>query len=257
MATDEFNRPPIAGSGQKDPDPSMSLERRTHILAELAASAEDDATTGRLCDVGRRVIGVSGAGIMLFAGNRPVGSVCTASHLSAVIEELQFTLGEGPCVDAYQLGQPILEPNLAAPTEPRWSAFTGPALEFGVRAIFGFPVGVGAVRLGALDVYLDRPGPLTDDQHADALVFADVAAEYLLAMQSGETADVLTEEFEQGSNFHYVVHQAAGMVSAQLGTTIADALVRLRAHAFSTQRPLTDVAADVVRRHLRFADGDH
>lgn len=235
----------------------MSLERRTRIVAELVASGEGDDATGQLCDVGRRVIGVTGAGIMLFAGERPIGSVCTASHVSAGIEELQFTLGEGPCVDAYQLDQPILEPDLAAPAEPRWLAFTGPALEFGVRAIFGFPVGIGAVRLGALDLYVDRPGPLTDDQHADALIFADVAAEYLLAIQSGETADGLAAEFEQGSNFHYVVHQAAGMVSSQLGTSIADALVRLRAHAFSIQRPLADVAADVVRRDLRFADGDH
>lgn len=234
----------------------MRLERRTHILAELTASGEGDVTTGWLCDVGRRVTGVTGAGIMLFAGEAPVGSACTASHVSAVIEELQFTLGEGPCVDAYQLDRPILEPDLAAPAEPRWLAFTGPALEAGVRAIFGFPVGIGAVRLGALNLYVDSPGSLTDEQHADALIFADVAAEYLLAIQSAEPADSLAAEFEQGSNFHYVVHQAAGMVSAQLGTSLADALVRLRAHAFSTQRPLTDVAADVVGRHLRFADGD-
>ena len=234
----------------------MRLERRTHILAELTKSGEGDVTTGWLCDVGRRVTGVTGAGIMLFSGEAPVGSACTASQVSAVIEELQFTLGEGPCVDAYQLDRPILEPDLAAPAEPRWLAFTGPALEAGVRAIFGFPVGIGAVRLGALNLYVDSPGPLTDDQHADALIFADVAAEYLLAIQSAEPADSLAAEFEQSANFHYVVHQAAGMVSAQLGTSLADALVRLRAHAFSTQRPLTDVAADVVRRDLRFVDRD-
>lgn len=234
----------------------MSLERRRHILAELTASGEGGAPTGRLCDVGRRVIGVTGAGIMLFSKDVPVGSVCAASYGSAVIEELQFTLGEGPCVDAYQLDTPILEPNLAAPTEPRWLAFTGPALDAGVRAIFGFPVGVGAVRLGALNLYVDRPGSLTDEQHADALIFADVAAEYVLALQSGQTTDDLAAELKQGSNFHYVVHQAAGMVSAQIGISLADALVRLRAHAFSTQRPLTDVAADVVRRRLRFDDRD-
>lgn len=234
----------------------MSLERRTQILAELAASVDGDVSTDLLCDVGRRVIGVTGTGIMLFAGEVPVGSVCTASHVSAVLEELQFTLGEGPCVDAYKLDRPILEPDLAAPAEPRWLGFTGPALEVGVRAIFGFPVGVGAVRLGALNLYVDRPGPLTDDQHADALIFADVAAEYMLAIQSGETGDGLAADLEQGSNFHYVVHQAAGMISAQLGTSIADALVRLRSHAFSIHRPLKDVAADVVRRHLRFEEGD-
>ena len=199
---------------------------------------------------------MSGAGIMLMSGDLPLGSIGTTGAVSALIEDLQYTLGEGPCVDAYQLGRPVLEPDLADPAVPRWMAFTGPALDAGVRAVFGFPLEIGGVRLGALNLFADRPGRLSDDQHADALVAADISAEAVLVMQVKESVGMLAPELERGSNFQYVVHQAAGMVSSQLDVGIAQALVRLRAYAFCHQRLLAEVAADVVARRLRFDDRD-
>jgi hypothetical protein len=191
---------------------------------------------------------------MLVSDDVPRGSVATTDEVSALIEELQFALGEGPCVDAYQQDRPVLEPDLANPDVTRWVAFTPPAVEAGVGAIFGFPLRVGAVRLGALNVYWDRPGALTDEQHADALVMADVAAQALLIMQTGEPPGVLAAELQAGSNFQHVVHQASGMVSAQLDVSVAQALIRLRGYAFGHDRPLTEVAEDVVARRLRFTD---
>lgn len=234
----------------------MSGERRFRILDALVDGTNGEITSVRLCDVCRTVTDMTGAGIMLMSGDLPLGSACTTSDVSALIEELQYTLGEGPCVDAYRLDRPVLEPDLAHPSMPRWPAFTGPALAGGVRAVFGFPLAVGAVRLGALNLYADRPGPLTDDQHANALVMADIAAEALLLMQAGGSLGELAAELEAGSNFGYVVHQAAGMVSAQLDVSVAQALVRLRAHAFGNQRPIAEVAGDVVARRLRF-DGEN
>ncbi|MCA1692117.1 MAG: GAF and ANTAR domain-containing protein [Acidimicrobiales bacterium] len=234
----------------------MNGERRIRILAALAEGRDGEATGPRLCQVCKNVTGMTGAGIMLMSGELPLGSVCTTGGVSALIEDLQYTLGEGPCVDAYQLDRPVLEPDLAHPAEPRWLAFSRPAVEAGVRAIYGFPMAIGSVRLGALNLYADRPGPLTDDQHADALAMADVAAEAVLAMQAGCDTGVLATELEKGSNFQYVVHQAAGMVSAQLDVSVAQALVRIRAHAFANQRVLGDVAAEVVARELRFGERD-
>ena len=74
----------------------------------------------------------------------PQGSVCSSNAVSALIEELQYTFGQGPCVEAYDEGRPVLEPNLDQPAWPRWLAFTGPELDAGVRAVFGFPMRVGA-----------------------------------------------------------------------------------------------------------------
>jgi hypothetical protein len=218
----------------------------------LVGRGEGDFGTKRLCQVCAEVTAMSGAGIMLMSGDVPHGSLCTANEMSDVIEQLQYALGEGPCVDAYRQDWPVLEPDLAQPSTLRWSAFGPPAVAAGVRAVFGFPLQVGAVRLGALNLCRDRPGPLSDAQHADALVMAGIAAQAVLVLQAGAPPDELASELGAGADFHYVVHQASGMVAAQLEVSVGQALVRLRAYAFGNDRHLTEVANDVVARELRF-----
>jgi len=197
---------------------------------------------------------MSGAGIMLMSGDIPRGPICTSDSVSAVVEQLQHDLGEGPCVDAFRNDRPVLEPDLANPVTPRWLGFSGPAVAAGVRAIFGFPLQVGSVRLGALNLYRDIPGPLSDDQHSDALVMADVVAQALLVLQAKAPPGQLAAELEADADFQFVVHQAAGMVAAQLEVSVGLAMIRLRAYSFGNERSLTDVARSVVARELRFDD---
>ena len=226
-------------------------ERRLRILLLLGDGRP--LATKRLCEVSAEVTGMTGAGIMLMSGDAPQGSLCTSNEMSDVIEQLQFALGEGPCVDAYHWDSPVLEPNLVRPVAPRWLAFSGPALAAGVAAVFGFPLQVGAARLGALNLCRDRAGPLSDDQHADALVMANIAAQAVLILQAHAPPGMLAAELEAGADFHPVVHQASGMIAAQLEVGVGQALVRLRAYAFGNDCPLVEVARDVVARELRFA----
>lgn len=230
----------------------MAGERRLRILSRLLDSGAPDVEMKQLCEVCAEVTGMSGAGIMLMSGDIPRGSLCTTNTVSALIEELQYSLGEGPCVDAYNQDRPVLEPDLAEPATPRWFGFAGPAVAAGVRAVFGFPLQVGAVRLGALNLYRDRQGPLTDEQHADALVAADIAAQAILVLQAKAPSGTLSVELEAGAELQYVVHQASGMVAAQLDVTVGQAFIRLKAHAFGNDRRLAAVAGDVVARGLRF-----
>lgn len=234
----------------------MSGERRLRIIARLADRAGGAVGEPRLCEVCRDVTGLAGAGIMLLSGDLPLGSMCTTGRLSELIQDLQYTLGEGPCIDAHRLGHPVMEPDLPRPAVPRWPAFSSAAVDAGVCAVFAFPMVVGGVRLGAVDLYADHPGPLTDDQHADALVMAGMAAEAVLSIQADGSTGVLAADLERGSNFQHVVHQAAGMVSAQLDVTVAVALLRLRSYAFGNHRLLADVATEVVDRVLRFSEDD-
>jgi hypothetical protein len=208
-------------------------------------------SSARLCGACPGIVGVNGAGVMLMSGDIPRGSLCATDEVSQLIEELQYTLGEGPCVDAYQQDKVVAEPDLADPVTRRWPAFTPPALQAGVRAVFGFPLRVGTVHLGALNLYRDLPGPLTGDQHADALVVADVAARWVLEAQAGAPVDMVAEELEVSADFHFAVHNAAGIVSVQESISVTEALIRLRAFAFSSDRLLADVAQDVISRRLR------
>jgi GAF domain-containing protein len=227
-------------------------DRLQRILSVLAADGSPSWSSARLCAVCPHIVGVNGAGVMLMSGDTPRGTLCATDAVSELIEELQYTLGEGPCVDAYRQDQVVAEPDLAKPETRRWFAFTPPALDAGVRAVFGFPMRVGDVRVGALNLYRDRPSPLTPDQHADALVMADVAARWVLDAQNAAPPDSVPAQLEDGADFHFAVHNAAGIVSVQLGIAVSEALVRLRAHAFSHDRLLTDVAQDVIARTLRF-----
>jgi hypothetical protein len=224
--------------------------RLGRVLAELSAGGQGWSSV-RLCGVCPGIAGVTGASIMLMAGEVPGGALCTSDEVSHLIEELQYTLGEGPCVDAYRQDAVVAEPDLADPVTRRWPAFTGPALAAGARAVFGFPLRVGAVRLGALNLYRDRPGLLGGEQHADTLVVADVAARWVLEAQAGAPPGTVAEELEIGADFHVVVHNAAGIVSVQEQISVTEALIRLRAFAFSHDRLLADVARDVVARRLR------
>jgi GAF domain/ANTAR domain len=209
-------------------------------------------STDRLCATSAVLTGVNGAGIMLLSDDVAQGSLCTSDPTSALIEQVQYTLGEGPCLDAHRQGRPVLEPDLAGVGSGRWAAFTEPVVAAGVGAVFGFPLRVGAARLGALNLYRSRAGDLSDEQHAEALVLADVSAEVILLLQARAPAGALADELAQSAELHAVVHQAAGMVAVQLGIKVADALVRLRAHAFATGTPVQKVAENVVARRFRF-----
>jgi GAF domain-containing protein len=228
----------------------MAGDRLGRIVAALSGGG-DGWSSARLCAVCPGIVGVNGAGVMLMSGEIPRGSLSSTDDVSQLIEELQYTLGEGPCVDAYQQDRVVAEPDLADPVTRRWPAFTPPALQAGARAVFGFPLRVGTVHLGALNLYRDLPGPLTGDQHADALVVADVAARWVLEAQAGAPVDVVAEELEVSAGFHFAVHNAAGIVSVQEGISVTEALIRLRAFAFSSDRLLADVAQDVISRKLR------
>src|SRR5438552_18960184 len=132
----------------------MPGDRLHRILAAFSAGG-DVWSSASLCGVCPGIAGVTGAGVMLMSGEIPRGSLCTTNEVSQLIEELQYTLGEGPCVDAYRLDRVVAEPNLADPVARRRPAFSPPALEAGVPAVVGLPLPVGMVRLGAVILYRD------------------------------------------------------------------------------------------------------
>src|SRR5258707_6305243 len=131
----------------------MAGDRLGRILAALADNGAASWSSARLCAVCPHIVGFPGAGVMLMSGEIPRGSLCTTNAVSHLIEELQYSLGEGPCIDAYQHDQVVTEPDLADPVTRRWPAFTPPTVAARVRAMFGFPLRVCTVRLVTLNLY--------------------------------------------------------------------------------------------------------
>ncbi|MGI9016442.1 MAG: GAF and ANTAR domain-containing protein [Euzebya sp.] len=229
----------------------MDRARTIRLLDDL----DEDLRTGsdigeRLCRSAVETLSVTGAGIMLMADGQHKGTLGVSNDVMSVVEDLQFTLGEGPCIDAFSSEAPVHAPDIANPAERRWPGFCRQAVDAGVRALFGFPLHVGGASFGALDLYMDRPGDLLPKQAADAIEFADVISGLILSLQGGAAPGMLADPLGARFTHRAVVHQASGMLSAQLVIDVDEALVRIRAHAFGSNRSVHDVASDIVNRHL-------
>ena len=234
-------------------------DQLAQVLALIAQQpAAPDAGNGvagflqQLCAAAVPALSASGAGLSVMAENEVRGMSAASDRATARVEDLQFELGEGPCIDAFAARRPVLIANLNDGAAGRWPAYTPAACDAGVRAVFAFPLQVGAGRLGVLDVFRTRPGPLTADELAKALTFAEVAVTTLLDGQAdarpGAVADGLAEAIDRRAE----LFQAQGMVMVQIGSTLTDAMARMRAYAFAESRSLTDVARDIVARRLSF-----
>jgi GAF domain len=231
----------------------MELARLAAVFAGLHGPRPGAELVGtRLCLACVDVVGVSGAGILLVDTDGGSSSFGTSEATPVdVVEDLQFTLGEGPGLDAHASGRPVLEPDLARPSTVRWTAFAAAAVRAGVRGVFSFPLRAGPTRIGALDLSCTQPGSLTPQQQRDASAMTDVVTQTLLAAQAEARPGGLAPDFDDTRSLRLEVHQAAGMLSEQLDVRAADALVLLRAHAYATERGIDVLARDIVTRKLR------
>jgi hypothetical protein len=202
-------------------------------------AGSDMQSLKRLCLDCVEHLSASGAGVSVVTGAGHRDIVFATDHVSAQIEELQVSLGEGPCIDAWSSRLPVIEPDLLGAALGRWPAFAPAATAAGAAAVFAVPLQVGQARVGALDVYRDTPGGLSDADITDAVRLGDAVTQLLLRIGEGP------------SDFTAEVYQAAGMITVQLEVGISEALARLRAHAYSEERPLREVARDVVARRIR------
>lgn len=196
----------------------------------------------------------AGTGLAVARDGTPREPLLASSAITEELEELQFLLGQGPCMDAAARHGPVLVADLAGPEAyHRWPVFAPAAVDRGVRGMFAFPVAVGAALIGVLDVYRHSPGSLSQRELADALIFAD--AVLLLALDSrGGIASDLSDLLDTALSARRAhVHQATGMVAAQLEVSVTDALAALRAYAFTRGRRLGDVATDVLDRRIRLS----
>jgi hypothetical protein len=233
----------------------MASGRVAEILSGVwAGSADGSALASALVHQCAGALPVKGVGLALMTERGPAGTVATTDGAALILEDLQFTLGEGPCVDASQSGRPVLQPDLAATAPPLWPAFADGALNAGVAAVFAFPLRVGAIRVGVLDLYRETPGALSPPELREALSFADAATLLLLYLQTRAADDEFSAASVTVLDDRAEVHQATGAVSVQARVGLAEALVLLRARAYAEQRPVGDVARDVLAGTADFRD---
>jgi hypothetical protein len=232
-------------------------KRRARIMAAVTGKdtvAGAGELVARLCRFAVDEMALSGCALVLMSGAESASMLAGAGPHASTVTGLQMELGEGPCLQAHASGVPVFLPDLAAEGANRWPAFAAAALAAGVHAEFSLPLAVGPGGIGTLDLCRDRPGMLSEEHLADALVTADIARDAVLFQPYASGGRGLEELLDTGGPDRIVIHQATGMIAAQLNDTTSNALARLRAAAFANGRPMYDIAQDVVERRVRFDD---
>jgi hypothetical protein len=229
--------------------------RRARIMA--AVTVRDPAAgvselMQRLCRFAVDEMALSGCALVLMSTAESPTVLAGAGQHARAVTGLQMELGEGPCLQAYASGVPVLLPDLAASNANRWPTFAAAALAIGVRAEFSLPLSVGPGGIGTLDLCRDTPGMLSEEQLADALIAADIARDAVLYQPYAQGGPDLAELLATTGADRVVIHQATGMIAVQLDETVSNALARLRAAAFAGGRSIYDIAQDVVERQVRF-----
>ena len=228
----------------------------TRALLELTRDDVNDRDlAGRICQACVDGLDVDGAAISLLTASVSRETLWATDPTAELLEDLQFTLNEGACMEAATSGNPVLVPDLHRGTEAaRWPIFAAAVAEqTRVAALFALPLQWGAVNLGRAGHVPDRtPAGSASTQWRDALAAADIAALIMLGQRTDPGDDGDGGWLDPALGHRAEIHQATGMVMVQLGISATDALARLRAHAFVHRRLLIDVARDVVARRLVF-----
>jgi ANTAR domain len=227
------------------------------LVARQAARRGGRVSAADACTAAVAAVEVTGAWLSAARGAEAGHLMRITDEVSGLLAELELTLGEGPGQDARTCGGPVLASDLGeVEAVRRWPVFAPAARQAGAAAIFAFPLQIGAIRAGVLGLYRERPGPLSAFQLGDALIFADTATLLLLDAQDPAAGEAADGSGPGGQPADLAIHrgeidQATGMLTEQLGTSMADAFVRLRAYAYVNDLRLTDVARDIVARRLR------
>lgn len=211
----------------------------------LLANRGEGSLVGAVCLTAVAAMGVDGAGISLFFGEHR-GPVCTHGGLASLGEDLQLSLGEGPCVDAFEASELIEVMDLASHEGTRWPIFCEQIADAGAGSLASFPLRIGGARFGAMTLYRSAHGALSTDQVADGYVIAQLTAHLLVAEQARIGGDLVISDIETGFAHMAPIHQATGMIMAQISVGAEDALARLRGAAYAAQRSALDMATDIV-----------
>ena len=228
------------------------------LLAAVGGERRLEAAD-RLCRACVTLLAVDAAAISLVFDGANAATLGSSGPLARIYDELQFTLGEGPCLDSVAHRAPVLVVDLANPNDARWPAYGPAMLAHQIRGVYAMPVLVAGEYVGALDLFSAKPGRLGTEQLAGAAAAAELAAIPVLDLMNADLHAAVSDPnsdawAELNTLSRAEVSQATGMVMAQLGIDAAEALVRLRAHAYATDRGAIDVARDILDRRLRLED---
>ncbi|MFZ0160362.1 MAG: GAF and ANTAR domain-containing protein [Kineosporiaceae bacterium] len=185
----------------------------------------------------------------------PAGVLAATDAPAALLDELQFSFRERPCVDAATWRRPVLEPDLRLVSAGRWPGLLPALVGSPVRAVFAFPLQVGQIRIGVMDLNLSRESPsaLGESDLKLARGLADMAAIGLLQERAIHGHRIVADQLQTALNTRIRIEQAKGVLAERYGIDMNEAFTTIRNYARSHNQRLADVThlilSDTLRRH--------
>ena len=201
------------------------------------------------------VLDVAAAGLMLVSPDGDLRVMASSSETARVLELFEVQSDEGPCVDCFRAGTPIVNHDLNH-TDGRWPCFAPKALEAGYRSVHAFPMRLRQQTIGALNLYRVDNGQMRDTDVVAAQALADVATIAILQHRAVRDAQLLNEQLSQALNTRIAIEQAKGVVAERAGLDMEQAFARLRRHARNHNLRLSDVAQAVSAKALAVSSLD-
>ncbi|OII14590.1 GAF and ANTAR domain-containing protein [Curtobacterium sp. MCBA15_008] len=193
---------------------------------------------------------IGGVSVSAFGGLVASETISASDDVAFRIDEIQFDLTEGPCWTALRNEAPVLEEDVVGRPNQSWPAFNDAVREEPVRAVFAFPIVFGPFPLGAVDVYAPRPTSLAPEQVQHGASLATAVGRRVLRRALRAIDDEVPEDRSPFSR--RVVHQATGVVLAQLDISPDDAYLLIQGHAFARRTSMRQVAEEVLDGTVRF-----
>jgi GAF domain-containing protein len=195
------------------------------------------------------VLGVSAAGLMLVAPEGDLRLAASSSEAMRVVELFELQSQEGPCLDCYRAGEPVVNQALAI-VNGRWPNFAPVALEAGFRSVHALPLRLRGQVIGAVNLFRADEGALDALDVLAAQALADMATIAILQHRAAVESHLLNEQLTFALNSRVLIEQAKGVVSERAGIDMQEAFSRLRNYARNHNLRLVDVAQEVIDRTL-------
>lgn len=228
-------------------------------LVELADNLVDNFDIINILTIlsGRCVeaLEVDAAGVLLVSPGGELQFVASSSESMRVLELFQIQTNEGPCVDSYRSGLPVVNVALSE-ANGRWPLFAPRSIEHGFHSVHSLPLRLRGRTIGALNLFRTSQGAMGDDDIPAAQGFAHVATIAILQHRAIIDATTLNEQLNYALNSRIIIEQAKGIIAEATKCRMDQAFERLRAHSRNHNQGLTGVASAVVAGTLRANDLD-
>jgi GAF domain-containing protein len=194
------------------------------------------------------ILDAGAAGILLADHHGVLHVVAASSEQARLLELFQLQNQEGPCLDCYTSGAPVVNEDLT--TTKRWPRFASEARDAGFRSVQALPLRLREHTIGALNVFLDDRFEVSDGDLTIAQALADAATIAILHDQAAREAQLVTGQLQAALNSRIVIEQAKGVLAERARIDMDEAFSRLRRFARDHNRPLSAVATDLVQGQL-------